>query len=445
MSIPRHHIIRRAAIAVALALAFLAVPQWSALAQYRLGPEDRVRLKIYEWRASRDMIFEWTALNDEFTVGADGFMSLPFVGPVRAAGQEPVELSRTIADLLVRSMNLGMAPDVAVEIVQFRPFYITGEVMEPGDFPYRPGLTVLQAVSLAGGLRTRRDHLERVERELIGSRGEVSLLHVNRIGLLARKARLEAEFEGSGEITFPPELVERRSDNVGAILMDQERAILEARRSGLEAQLKALSDLRVFLERESEALKKQLDLLDQQIASLESEIANIGSLVQKGLAIASRQMELERALLELRSDRVAGETALLRAQQDISRTEVSILELQSNRDNEVASELRNVQAELNEIERRMDTALLLVRDSEAYLPMALTEMEARARKPRFVVVRQGISGAEEIEADENTALQPGDTLVVELPLAAMLPEQVMEPHSVDQHDGPNTTRETRLR
>src|SRR5690606_8248497 len=194
-----------------------------------------------------------------------------------------------------------------------------------------------------------------------------------------------------------------------------------------------------------EALKKQLDLLDQQIASLESEIANIGSLVQKGLAIASRQMELERALLELRSDRVAGETALLRAQQDISRTEVSILELQSNRDNEVASELRNVQAELNEIERRMDTALLLVRDSEAYLPMALTEMEARARKPRFVVVRQGISGAEEIEADENTALQPGDTLVVELPLAAMLPEQVMEPHSVDQHDGPNTTRETRLR
>src|SRR5690606_23219333 len=239
------------------------------------------------------------------------------VGPVRAAGQEPVELSRTIADLLARSMNLGMAPDVAVEIVQFRPFYITGEVMEPGDFPYRPGLTVLQAVSLAGGLRTRRDHLERVERELIGSRGEVSLLHVNRIGLLARKARLEAEFEGSGEITFPPELVERRSDNVGAILMDQERAILEARRSGLEAQLKSLSDLRVFLGRESEALKRQLELLDQQIASLESEIANIGSLVQKGLAIASRQMELERALLELRSDRVAGETALLRAQQDI--------------------------------------------------------------------------------------------------------------------------------
>src|SRR5690606_20676955 len=85
------------------------------------------------------------------------------------------------------------------------------------------------------------------------------------------------------------------------------------------------------------------------------------------------------------------------------------------------------------------TALLLVRDSEAYLPMALTEMEARARKPRFVVVRQGISGAEEIEADANTALQPGDTLVVELPLAAMLPEQVMEPHSVD-HDGGSVIR-----
>src|SRR5262245_51932430 len=43
---------------------------------YRLGPQNKVRIKVFEWRATRDQVFEWTALNDQFTVGADGMLSL---------------------------------------------------------------------------------------------------------------------------------------------------------------------------------------------------------------------------------------------------------------------------------------------------------------------------------------------------------------------------------
>ena len=64
-------------------------PSASSAADYLLGPQDKLRLKIYEWRASRDVIFEWTALNDEFIVGAEGFLSLPFAGDIRAAGLPP--------------------------------------------------------------------------------------------------------------------------------------------------------------------------------------------------------------------------------------------------------------------------------------------------------------------------------------------------------------------
>ena len=165
-----------------------------AAEQYLLGPQDQVRLKIYEWRASRDIIFEWTALNDPFTVGADGTLSLPFVGTIQAEGRR-MALAGTIAQRLVQQMGLGQAPDVAVEVVQFRPFYILGHVMQPGEFPYRPGLNVLEAVTIAGGLRPATTAMP-LEREVIAGQGEVDVLGLSSVSLLARKARLKAELSG---------------------------------------------------------------------------------------------------------------------------------------------------------------------------------------------------------------------------------------------------------
>lgn len=411
---PRPGILERVTATALMLLALFAAPAGQAMEEYRLGPQDRLRLKIFEWRASKDIIFEWTALNDEFTVGADGFLSLPFVGPVKASGQQTVELSQEIADLLVHAMGLGLAPDVAVEVVQFRPFYITGHVMAPGEFAFRPGLTVLQAVSIAGGLRTVRDDQERYERELIGGRGEVSLLAVTRISLLAKKARLEAELADTDSIEFPEALQQWRIDSTGTIFMKQEADIFEARRAGLSAQLRALSDLRVFLEREAESLQKQVELLDQQIGSLETELADVAALVEKGLAVAPRRMALERSLLQIRSDRVQAETGLLRARQDISRTDLSILELRSSRETEVASLLREVQSELNEINRRTDTAILLLRESEDSAPTHLMSLQGTTRPPRYSIMRTTSTGTVVIEADETTGLLPGDTLKVEI-------------------------------
>ena len=125
-----------------------ACPSPASAAEYLLGPQDKVRLKVYEWRASRDVIFEWTALNDSFVVGADGTLFLPFVGQIRAEGTAPGDLARSIGDRLMQHMGLSRQPDVAVEIAQYRPFYIVGNVKQPGEFPYRPGLTVLQALGI---------------------------------------------------------------------------------------------------------------------------------------------------------------------------------------------------------------------------------------------------------------------------------------------------------
>jgi protein involved in polysaccharide export with SLBB domain len=410
--------VHRAVPVLMLALAVgAACTSASVAGEYLLGPQDRVRLKIYEWRPSRDQIFEWTALNDEFTVGAGGQLSLPFVGEVQAGGVRPADLAATIAERLVQRMGLGHAPDVAVEVVQFRPFYIVGHVAQPGEFPYRPGLTVLQAVSISGGLRTREDGISRMEREVIAGRGEVSILDLSHVSLLARKARLEAELAGAEDIAFPAALTERQSDRTAAVLMDRERDIFSARKEGMSTQLKALRELRAFLEKELTSLETHLSLIDGQLDLVQEELSGVEALVDQGLAVATRQMALERSLLQGQSERLSAETSLLRARQELSRTDLSILELSNRHINEVSTELRDTEAQLSEIRRRADTAVQLLHESEVTAPRLLAlRQEAASAEPSYTIVRPDGDAAVELSAKESTLVHPGDTIKVEMPL-----------------------------
>lgn len=399
-------------------------------ADYLLGPQDQVRLKIFEWRASRDTIFEWTALNDTFTVGPEGNLSLPFVGVIAAADRTATELAARISERLVYQMRLGHAPDVSVEIVGFRPFYIVGHVNAPGEFAFRPAMTVLQAVSIAGGLRSGADGLDRLDREIISGRGEVGLITIERANLLALRARLEAELGGQDAVATPPELAGHADDPIIAHILEQERTIFEARRDGLEAQLKALHDLRGFLERESESLRQQVGFLDAQIATLQTELGTVTSLVDQGLAVAPRQLALERDLLGAQSSRLAAETAHLRAKQEISRTEISISELGSQRRTDASTALRDAQASLDALESRSDTTLLLLEESLGFAPrLRALRAEAAASEPRFTIVRPGPEGVVEIEAAESTSVLPGDTVKVELPFLTAAGMDAVAPSS----------------
>src|SRR5690606_39193058 len=101
---------RRCAIG-AFALLFLSGTVLPLPAEeYQLGPQDRIRVKIYEWRASRDEIFEWTALNDTFVVSPGGKLSLPFAGEIDAAGLTPSDVAERVGDRLMEKMGLGRRP-----------------------------------------------------------------------------------------------------------------------------------------------------------------------------------------------------------------------------------------------------------------------------------------------------------------------------------------------
>ena len=111
---------------------------------YHLGPGDRVRVLVYGDKE----------LSDVFAIGDDGLVSLPLAGNVAASGRTPAQLADAIAASL-KQRGMIEDPSVAVEVASYRPIFILGEVIRPGQYPYEPGLTVIAAVSLAGGYTYR--------------------------------------------------------------------------------------------------------------------------------------------------------------------------------------------------------------------------------------------------------------------------------------------------
>lgn len=411
----------RASVLAAAVLLCFGVPA-TASAQgdavpYRLGPEDEIRLKVYEWRPSQDEIFEWKALNDKFIVSASGMLSIPLAGDIPVQDLSLDDVAHAIAERLRQRMNLTAPPDAAVDIVQYRPFYVSGDVAHPGPFPYHPGLTVLNAVAIAGGSpRTGDLGLLRMGRDVITGEGEFDQLVQEHDALLIRRARLQAEVKGEASFTLPVELESSSGRPEDVRLMQNEQRILQARQQSFKTQSDALQELKTFLNKETETLSAQLATIDTQMQLNNKELAGITSLVEKGMVIAPRQLALERSAAQIQGDRLSMDTNRLRVQEEISKTEIALIQLRDNRVTDASIELRDTQVKLDDIATKMLTNRKLVFEARVTAPGLVADHRRRgAALPTYVLVPRGGSQADERVVSDGAAVQPGDTVKVTLP------------------------------
>jgi len=119
-------------------------------AQYRLSSGDVIRVNVF---GEGDLSFEKLRLTDA------GTFSFPFIGEVRAQGKTTGQIEQIIVDKLKGDYLIN--PRVSVSILEYREFFISGEVKNPGGYPFQPGLTLRRAVALAGGL-TERASIKRI-------------------------------------------------------------------------------------------------------------------------------------------------------------------------------------------------------------------------------------------------------------------------------------------
>ncbi len=125
----------------------------------RLQAGEKIRVTVYGE----------ASLSGDYQIDPSGYLSLPLAGTVKAAGLTQAELEQELAKKF-RSEYLR-TPRVTVSIMEFRPFYILGEIEKPGAYPYTSGLNVLSAIAIAGGTTYR------------GSRSTVLIQHPGESGM----------------------------------------------------------------------------------------------------------------------------------------------------------------------------------------------------------------------------------------------------------------------
>lgn len=142
-------------------------------AGYRLTVGDRIRVTI----------FDLAAETSEYTLDETGTIAVPAIQPLVVKQNTTKEAAVAISNALAQA-GLYRNARVSVDVVSFGPFYILGEVAKPGEFAFRPGMSLFAAVALAGG------HTYRAERD--------------RVYIRRAADTVETEYELSTDISILP-------------------------------------------------------------------------------------------------------------------------------------------------------------------------------------------------------------------------------------------------
>ncbi len=113
------------------------------MSKYQLGSGDRVEISV----------FDEIDLSMVTLLGDTGIINYPFLGELKLTGLTVKQVETLITKGLKGPYLIN--PSVQVSVVEYRPFFIDGEINGPGGYPYQPGLNFSKAVALAGGFTER--------------------------------------------------------------------------------------------------------------------------------------------------------------------------------------------------------------------------------------------------------------------------------------------------
>jgi len=185
----------------------------------------------------------------------------------------------------------------------------------------------------------------------------LKLIYGRKMITLAEIARLDAEQNGADEIVFSPWLLERADDPSVAKTMESQRNIFQARRSAREGQATILQQKVAQLDEEIKGLQGQVASTRQQIKLIRSEREDVADLVRKKLAKRARLLALERNEAEL-TGRISQSVArIAQSRQAIGEIQLQIAEIENTVLNEAVAGLRDMQAQLYDLEEQERASL----------------------------------------------------------------------------------------
>ena len=357
------------------------------------------------------------------TVQIDGTVTFPQIGTISVAGLYPAEIRTKVQAVLLgkpirvrgadgRVTSVMVSPDdVGASVVEYRPVYLLGDVSKPGQYPFRPALTVQQAIAISGGYSIGQENGPSSRLVAPDLQSDVENLTVQLAGLEIRTAREKSELAGqetidksaAGELHLPPATL--------SSLVDEETELFNTRRGQFQKEQQFLAQ---SLTKSDAAIQSLGDQLKQEIQGADvdaQELDNMLTLFKRGNTTSERVADLRRAALQSATRKLQVSVQLNQARQQRQETQRQFDQLESQRRISLLTDLQDATIKANDVRSKLQSA----QDKLAIVSAGGAQhLHGKGPKPRFNVIRKGHSGTETLSVDESFELQPGDVVEVVL-------------------------------
>jgi polysaccharide biosynthesis/export protein ExoF len=384
---------------IAVGLSLLLVLPAMAEGDFVLAPGDRIAISVHKR----------PDLSGEFRVLPAGYLSLPFVPNLPAAGHTLTEVKQAIVDRF-RENALLPNPRVNIDLIATQPVFVGGDVRRPGSFTYQIGMTVQHAIAAAGGLRG-------VEPETLSAYLEIGRLReklrqsLEARGLaMIRRARLLTERDDGEDFALPSSVRSDLSESKAKEAYESERTLLKQRAESHRSQLDVLARQIGIYKQEIAALEAQAESKAREGELVAEERRRVESLMERGLTPNSgRTIELQRILVQIEGERRALATNIVKARQEIARVEQVVVNLVNQRQLEITALLKEGDDSISHLTVAIEETRTSLADAHEVLPGG--GAPAGNSPSRFIVRRGGAENLT-IAARLDTPLLPGDMVDV---------------------------------
>lgn len=364
--------------------------------EYRLQPGDILEI----WSAREPQ------LNREIVVRPDGRVSLPLAGHLEAGGLTLGEFEGVIAEAVAPYFTLELDLVAILSPPEERDLpviYVAGDVTTPGAYRYRPGMTILHAVSVAGGyLRPEAGADGDV---VIETQRDLTVLRRRAVDLAAQEARVLAELTGVDELDRSA----TEADPALADVLDREQVLMDLRRRRFNEDVDAGERRIRQASRDATTLVAQLAAFDEQIARMTQEHARVRSLVDRGLAVETRALDLQLLLADFARTQLELSAGLSRANTAVLQSEAEIAAIRTRRSLELSSELHEVQ------QLRAESAINIAASERSLSRMGASSAARVSNLERpvgFSIMRSADGAMQRLPADELTEIRADDLVSV---------------------------------
>ncbi len=400
-SVIRRHSLRAKAFVALAAVTVLAHPAEASGEDYRLSSGDVI---------SFDFLDD-NQLPISLTVSADGQTQFPFIGGVNVTGLTVQEAIATIGNEYKRREILK-DPKIGLNVVSFRPIFVLGEVRNPGSFAFSPGLTVDQAIGLAGGTQSALTNPSDRIVARARLRGEIEGAEAEIVNEAIYTARLKAQMRGSDKLDLndAPEMARpflqgKPLDGVVEI----EEQILKTDLITMDSQTKILTQ-GISETEEGLNILAQLEVQQKDVVAMNDQD------LDRAMSLRKRELNTEADLSRVKSNASVEKSRLLEIYAEMSRSrrelgslKLDLAKLQADREKDILVKLQERDVNIKKLDAQRRST-----QEQYFLLTAAAADDKKKNQVSFTyqIQRNQNDLTKSFTASTDTKVLPGDVVSI---------------------------------